>query len=112
MYLVRIMSTLPRDLDIMMRGLAYRATFVIAVFALEEFILAIIGPEMIMLPISSKIRVYARIADTRMLRRKNIENAKLIAADVSSNIRSVRFAYTRRQKESMLPACSRTLKFL
>ncbi len=95
-YLVLIMSIFPNALDAMISGLTCKATFIIEALVLGLCVRSMKGPEMIMLPISSRMRTYASADDASMFRRNSIENARPVAADANTNIRTAAFAHTRR----------------
>ena len=90
------MSILPKALDAMTRGLAYRASFIIVDFAWEFRIPFIKGPEIIMLTISTRMRAYEKTDEAKTFRRNSKEDAKPITADAKASIKITIFAHMRR----------------
>ena len=94
-YLVLIMSVLPSALDVIISGLACRASHVIKSLALDLGIRSIRGPGMITLLTRMRTKMYDNIADARSLLRNSAENARLMTVDANINIRIATFARTR-----------------
>ena len=79
-----------------MRGLAYRAIFIIAAFVSGSSVRSIRGLGIIMLAISKRMRAYTNITDARIFRRNSIEDARPTTVDANINIRSAMLVHTRR----------------